>query len=212
MTTKRRLLQTVPAAISLPVVGCLGGGTDPATASRTVTFDDTTATPGAPTGYDDRTLARRTPDPSVLGQPSLTAERRRGRATDRVTATRGGDRVAVADYTLDVYETALGADRENVTYDLYWLWTAARTTADGVALSETVNHVRLGDGADLTVYDVTDGDGASVARERTGTDDDEFAVRWDAGGAETAVATGHCVGRRSGDRSPVEWRLSLSVA
>jgi hypothetical protein len=187
------------------------------TERRTVAFDESTsqtATPQTPTGYTEQTLARRSPASDGFGQPSLTVGARRGGATDRLVATRDGERVAVADFSLGVYETALGEEREGFDYDLYWLWTAARTVDETTRLSETINHVQLGDEADLTVYGVTDAEetGAGVSRERTGTDDDEFALQWEGETSGTAVATGHCVGRRAGDRQPVTWELSLAVA
>lgn len=188
-TTRRRALQTAAVAASLPVVGCLGDD-GPVTETRTVEVDELTATPReTPTAYGEDTLARRTPDASVLDQPGVAAGRRRGAATDRLVATRDGERVAVADFSLGVYEAPIGADREEFSYDLYWLWTAARTTAEATRLSELVSHVRLGGETDLTVYGVTDAGetGAGVLREQTGTDDDEFALRWRGETTETAA-------------------------
>ncbi len=214
--TRRQFLTTAVAAAGVACGGCLGDD-DPVTERRTVAFDEPTpqtATPQTPTGYTEQTLARRKPTPDGFGQPSLTVGARRGGASDRLVATRDGERVAVADFSLGVYETALGEEREGFSYDLYWLWTAARTVDETTRLSETINHVQLGDEADLTVYGVTDAEetGAGVSRERTGTDDDEFALQWEGETSETVVATGHCVGRRAGDRQPVTWELSLSVA
>lgn len=220
--TRRQFLTTTVAAAGVAVGGCLGDD-DPVTERRTVAFDEPTpqtatpqtqTTPQTLTGYTEQTLARRSPASDSFGQPSLTVGARRGGATDRLVATRDGERVAVADFSLGVYETALGEEREGFSYDLYWLWTAARTVDETTRLSETINHVQLGDEADLTVYGVTDAEetGAGVSRERTGTDDDEFALQWEGETSGTAVATGHCVGRRAGDRQPVTWELSLSVA
>ena len=213
VSTRRQLLQTTAvAAAGVAVGGCLGDS-EPVTERRTVAFGESTATPQTPTGYTERALARREPAPDAVDQPSLTVGARQGVATDRVVATRDGERVALADFSLAVYETTLGEDREGYSYDLYWLWTGARTTDGAARLSETINHVRLGEETDLTVYSVTDAQetGAEVARERTGTDDDEFGLRWRGETSETVVATGHCVGRRAGERQPVGWELSLSV-
>ena len=153
--TRRQFLTTAVAAAGVAVGGCLGDD-DPVTERRTVAFDESTATQTptttqTPTGYTEQTLARRKPTPDGFGQPSLTVGARRGGASDRLVATRDGERVAVADFSLGVYETALGEEREGFSYDLYWLWTAARTVDETTRLSETINHVQLGDEADLTV-------------------------------------------------------------
>jgi hypothetical protein len=218
--SRRQFLRaTAVAAPSVAVGGCLGDS-DPVTATRTVAFDEsptpqtaTSPTATAQTAYSEQTLARRTPDDSAFDQPSLTVGCRQGVATDRLVATRDGERVAVAEFSLGVYETALGEQREGYSYDLYWLWCSARPTDETTRLSETVTHVQLGDESDLTVYGVTDADetGAAVAPERTGTDDDEFGLRWRGETSGTVVATGHCVGRRAGERQPVEWGVSLSI-
>jgi len=212
VSTRRRFLQTTAAAgAGVSVGGCLGGD-DPVTETHAVDFDDPATPRETPSGYSDETLARQTPDPSVLGQPGVTAERRRGLATDRLVATRDGERVAVADFSLGLYES--GIEREGFSYDLYWLWTAARTTTETVRLLEITTQVQLDDDADLTTYDVTNSyeTGAEVFRSGTGTDDDEFALRWQGETSDTVVATGHCIGRRTGERRPVVWKLSVTVA
>ncbi|ERH13355.1 MAG: hypothetical protein J07HB67_02394 [halophilic archaeon J07HB67] len=210
VSTRRRFCATAAAAVGVSVGGCLGGD-DPVTETHAVDFDDPTTTQ-TPSGYGDETLARRTPDPSVLGQPGATAERRRGLATDRLVATRDGERVAVADFSLGLYES--GIEREGFSYDLYWLWTAARTTTETVRLSEITTQVQLDDDAELTTYDVTNSyeTGAEVFRSGTGTDDDEFGLRWQGETSDTVTATGHCVGKRTGERRPVVWKLSVTVA
>ncbi|MFC3960147.1 hypothetical protein [Halovivax cerinus] len=152
------------------------------------------------------------PEPVDLGPGVTLGDRRWADEHSLVVTDSSGDALAESDNYAAVYENVYPSSMEEDRY-VYWLWSAARP-ADGCVLRECWSHVDLSD-SDVLLYDPggdrQDNGTIGPHPERTGMDDDEFAVRWRGEHAGVQVVTASLSeGREPGAPRAFEWSVHLA--